>query len=275
MDITGGDSWVIFNTQQVGYYRVNYDAVSWHLIYQALLKANHDGIHVLNRAQVVDDALNLARGGLLDYETAFDILDYLPAETNYIPWLSAVNGLAYISRRMAGQHSALFGDYVKQTFEDIYQHLGFQPKTTDRQTDIYNRAQVLQWLCKYNHEDCVTNAKAEFQKAQADATYLVPVDIRQVVYCTAVRNGDKDTYAWLWNRYLNEQMATEQTLLLNSMGCVQDEQVLATHLNNVFSTAVRKQDKSSAFSATTAYHDDNVDSVFKYLTENHAKVVAE
>lgn len=273
--IPNGDSWVIFNTQQVGYYRVNYDEASWHSIHHALLASNHDGIHVLNRAQVVDDVLNLARGDLLDYQMVFDILDYLVTEKDYIPWLSAINGLGYLSRRMAGQHSDLFGEYVLDVFENIYNHLGFSPKTTDRQTELYNRAQVLQWLCKYNHVDCVTKAKAEFQKAMSEPTYLVPVNIRQVVYCMGARHGDKDSYAWLWNRYLNEDMATEQVLLLNAMGCIEDEEILATHLRNVFSSAVRKQDKSSAFSATYAYHDKNVDKLFNYLKTNHASVVAE
>ena len=271
--VEGGDSWVIFNTQQVGFYRVNYDEKSWHMIHHALQMENYDGIHVLNRAQIVDDVLNLARGGLLDYQMAFDILDYLPSETNYIPWLSAFNGLSYLSRRMAGEHSALFGEYVKKTFQKIYETLGFEPKTSDSHTDVLNRAQVLQWLCKYKHEDCVTKAKEQFQKAQDDDKYSVPVDIRQVVFCTAARHGDVKTYEWLWNRYLAEQMATEQTLLLNAMGCVEDEEVLFKHLDNVFSAAVRKQDVSSAYSATLAYHDENVDKVYKYFTENHAKIV--
>lgn len=275
IDLANGASWVIFNTQQVGYYRVNYDESSWHMIHHALAKNNYDGIHVLNRAQVVDDVLNLARGDLLDYQMAFDILDYLPTEKSYIPWLSAVNGLGYLSRRMAGKHSDLFGEYVHKMFQGIYEHLGFLPKASDRQTDLYNRGNVLQWLCKYNHENCVTNAKAEFEKARNDASYLVPVNIRQVVYCMGARHGDKEAYAWLWDKYTKEQMATEQTLLLNAMGCVEDDEVLATHLGNVFSTAVRKQDKSAAFSATYAYHDNNLDKIFAYIKEHHATIVAE
>lgn len=275
VDGGGSDSWIIFNAQQVGYYRVNYDEASWHLIHQALLKDQHDGIHVLNRAQILDDVFNLARGGLLDYQLVFDILDYLPTETDYIPWFAALRGLNYISRRMAGHNSELFGNYVKKTFENLYQHLGFQPKRSDRQTEIYNRVQVLQWLCKYNHEECVANAKEEFQKAQKDESYLVPVDIREVVYCVAARHGDKSTYEWLWHRFLKEEVATEQNLLLSAMGCVEDEDVLALHLDNIFTAAVRKQVKSTAFSAALDYHDENVDKVFDYIRKNHAKIVLE
>jgi len=45
-------SWTIFNVQQTGYYRVNYDTAAWNDISVGLKKTNFDGIHVLNRAQV-------------------------------------------------------------------------------------------------------------------------------------------------------------------------------------------------------------------------------
>lgn len=59
------DKWVIFNVQETGYYRVNYDAENWNLIIQQL-KDNHESIHVINRAQIIDDVLSLARAGKTD-----------------------------------------------------------------------------------------------------------------------------------------------------------------------------------------------------------------
>ena len=53
------DQWVIFNVQQIGYYRVNYDHNNWNLLTQQLL-TDHQLIHVNNRVQIVDDVLNLA-----------------------------------------------------------------------------------------------------------------------------------------------------------------------------------------------------------------------
>lgn len=54
--------WVIFNVQETGYYRVNYDVMNWKLLI-AQLKTDHAALHVNNRAQLIDDALNLARAG--------------------------------------------------------------------------------------------------------------------------------------------------------------------------------------------------------------------
>lgn len=41
--------WIVFNVQEIGFYRVNYDEVTWDKISAALMT---EDIHVLNRAQV-------------------------------------------------------------------------------------------------------------------------------------------------------------------------------------------------------------------------------
>ena len=40
----------------------------------------------------MDDALNLAKSDLLDYETALSVTGYLSNEVEYIPWASALKG---------------------------------------------------------------------------------------------------------------------------------------------------------------------------------------
>jgi aminopeptidase N len=57
---------------------------------------DHTTIHVINRAQIMDDALNLAKSGLLDYETALSVTGYLSKEVEYIPWASALSGTSVI-----------------------------------------------------------------------------------------------------------------------------------------------------------------------------------
>jgi len=66
------------------------------LLTKALNSENFSGIHVINRAQLLDDALALARAGQLDYATAMDVTSYLEKELEYIPWKAALNALSYI-----------------------------------------------------------------------------------------------------------------------------------------------------------------------------------
>lgn len=79
------DDWIILNIQESSYYRVNYDVNLWSLLIQQL-HSEPSKIHSLNRAQLVDDSLNLARGDHNSYNVAFDILLYLESESDYPPW---------------------------------------------------------------------------------------------------------------------------------------------------------------------------------------------
>lgn len=84
----------------IGYYRVNYDDVLWAEIEEALKSEDFGGIHVLNRAQIVDDVLNLARARIVTYTRALDVISYLEHEEEYYPWYSALTALSYVKRRI-------------------------------------------------------------------------------------------------------------------------------------------------------------------------------
>lgn len=58
-------------------------------------------ISAVNRAQLLDDALNLARADLLDYSTALEITRYLAHEREYVPWKAAINGMTMIGDMLA------------------------------------------------------------------------------------------------------------------------------------------------------------------------------
>lgn len=89
-------NWIILNPLGLGYYRVNYDVETWKNIAR-ILKEEPEEFHYYTRALLIDDALNLARLGLLDYSIAFDITSYLSVnETNYWPWKEAFNNLKFL-----------------------------------------------------------------------------------------------------------------------------------------------------------------------------------
>lgn len=48
----------------------------------------------------MSDALNLARAGLLDYETALGLTEYLKKEDEYLPWTSTFTALSYVNSMM-------------------------------------------------------------------------------------------------------------------------------------------------------------------------------
>ena len=68
---------------------------NWHLISQQL-RSNHEKISILNRAQIMDDAFNIARTGQLVYGVPFELSRYLRLEKEFTPWKSSLAALRYL-----------------------------------------------------------------------------------------------------------------------------------------------------------------------------------
>lgn len=57
-------------------------------------------IHVLNRAQLIDDAFNLARAGEVSYNVPLTLVSYLDKEDDFIPMYSVMNSMSYLVKRL-------------------------------------------------------------------------------------------------------------------------------------------------------------------------------
>ena len=93
---------LIFIFAFIGFYRVNYDENNWALLISYLKSDNYAKIHPVNRAQLLDDSLNLARAGVLPYGTALKLAEYLVKELDYIPWYSALTAFSFLNLRLTG-----------------------------------------------------------------------------------------------------------------------------------------------------------------------------
>lgn len=79
---------------------MNYDPLTWSLITKHLTSPFYRDIHVLNRAQLLDDGFSLSRAGLLNYTTALELSTYLAEEIHLIPWLSYSDIISFINRQL-------------------------------------------------------------------------------------------------------------------------------------------------------------------------------
>jgi hypothetical protein len=65
------------------------------------LQFGHLGIPATSRAQIIDDAFNLARAGILDYDLVMNLTRYLVKEKDYIVWAATRRGLGYLEKMLS------------------------------------------------------------------------------------------------------------------------------------------------------------------------------
>lgn len=134
------------------------------MIIKQLNGENYKDIPTINRGQLIDDALNLARAGRLDYNTALDITSYLAQETEYVPWKSALTAISYLDNMLSKyQGYDRFRVYILKLLDNVYKKVGFKDTPGDQQLTVFTRIDVLSWACTFSHDDCVRNAAAQFQ----------------------------------------------------------------------------------------------------------------
>lgn len=106
-NVVDPDHWLYVNVKRAGYYRVNYDHKSW-----LILLRKYSDLPQVILAQLIDDALNLARAEALSYDIPLTFLLNLRA-ADVLPWASATAAIEYLNdmlnREPAYEHFRVSG----------------------------------------------------------------------------------------------------------------------------------------------------------------------
>ncbi|XP_063230541.1 uncharacterized protein LOC134535398 [Bacillus rossius redtenbacheri] len=274
--VASSEDWVLFNVQQTGFYRVNYDERNWRLLAAQLAGPGAGRVPPVSRAQLLDDALALARSGRLGYPAALELLRCLEQETDYVPWNSAVWALRFLDGRLQGapaEDYRLFQAYVLKLLGPAYDSLGFEVRTTDSHATKLLRRSVLSLACELDHGDCVARATGIFSGLMADENTTVAADVASTVYCTALRKGSATEWDFLWARYNASDVSSEQVALLGALGCSADQAVITRYLQMSITedSGIRKQDAASVFAAVYS-NAAGVDLALDFLVDNYERI---
>ncbi|CAG9826916.1 unnamed protein product [Diabrotica balteata] len=141
---------------------VNYDDVLWTRIINTLHGHDRNKIPVLNRAQLIDDIFSLARADKVDYNKAFELLDYLKYETEYYPWVSALRKMSYLLKHVNDKTKVLLKRKLLTLINAAF------PSVTDikssKHVDIMKQHLILYWKCSLGDKDCLNSAKLKFEE---------------------------------------------------------------------------------------------------------------
>ncbi|XP_063053492.1 aminopeptidase N [Engraulis encrasicolus] len=270
---TSGEEWLLANINVTGYYRVNYDAANWdRLLVQ--LKDDHQVIPVINRAQLVDDAFNLARAKLIPMSLALNTTTYLTQERDYMPWESTLNNLDYIILMFEGTRTYdIMQRYLKQQVEPLYAYFkkitADWSKVPDGHTEQYNQVNALEVACSTGVDDCqnVTSGWYSQWMAQPNNNTIHP-NLRATVYCSAIRSGGVKEWDFGWTMFKSATIAIEANKLMAALACTHNTTLLKRYLNYTLQPdEIRKQDATTVI-VSVAGNVNGQDEAWNFVKEN-------
>uniref|UniRef100_A0A8D2B0P0 Aminopeptidase n=1 Tax=Sciurus vulgaris TaxID=55149 RepID=A0A8D2B0P0_SCIVU len=255
---TAGDEWVLLNLNVTGYYLVNYDENNWRKI-QNQLQTNRAAIPVINRAQVIHDAFNLASARRIPVTLALDNTLFLIHETEYMPWEAALSSLNYF--KLMFDRSEVYGpmkNYLKKQVQPLFAY--FKTITNnwkDRPPTLmeqYNEVNAIATACSNGIQECETLATTLFKEWMANPNNNpIHPNLRSTIYCNAISEGGEEEWDFAWQQFLNATLVNEADKLRAALACTNEVWLLNRYLSYTLNPDyIRKQDAVSTISSITS-----------------------
>ncbi|XP_060892359.1 aminopeptidase N-like [Labrus mixtus] len=242
--------WVLANHNVSGYYRVNYDEANWEKLLTTLTN-NHQLIPVINRAQLIDDAFNLARAKIIPTVLALRTTKYLSLEREYMPWDSALGSLDFFD--LMFDRNEVYGvmqEYLKKQVTPLFEY--FKKITDNWKTlptghmDQYNQVNAISLACKSGLQECQNLAKTWFKQWMDTKINPIHPNLRSTVYCNAIAAGDAAEWEFAWSQFKDASIAIEADKLRYALACTKQPWLLNRYLEYTLDTnMIRKQDATS------------------------------
>ncbi|XP_012228236.2 glutamyl aminopeptidase-like [Linepithema humile] len=231
------DSWIIVNTKRCGYYRVLYDVENWRRI-GWFLETNGSRIHVLNRAQLIDDAFYFLLKKKLDLSVFLNLIKFLARDTDYVAWYPMFKTLEYMS--------PIFAFYSHRTWNlkvhllnllvSLFDQIGYDAKPNEDKLTECLREEAAKWACLLGDVDCKTNAnqKLDWHLQNRKENRLSP-GWRKWTYCEGMVMGNSMTWhnvAYAWDEERDDALLEYLTcsndfyIALNSFRTLKDTSII-------------------------------------------------
>eukprot|EP00076_Gallus_gallus_P018414 XP_015138490.2 thyrotropin-releasing hormone-degrading ectoenzyme [Gallus gallus] len=230
-------SWLLGNINQTGYFRVNYDIRNWRLLINQLTR-NHEVISVSDRAGLIDDAFNLARAGYLPQNIPLEIIRYLSEEKDFLPWHAASQALYPLDKLLdRTENYNIFSEYILRQVASMYLKLGWPTNNLNKslvQASYQHeelRREVIMLACSFGNKHCHQQAATLISDWISSNRNRIPLNVRDIVYCTGVSLMDEDVWEFIWMKFHSTLAVSEKKILLEALTCSDDRNLLNRLLN--------------------------------------------
>ncbi|XP_067208559.1 glutamyl aminopeptidase-like isoform X3 [Linepithema humile] len=293
-DING---WLILNLQQIGYYRVDYDVTNWQRIVEYLNTKKYTKIHVLNRAQLIDDMFYFVRTTNVCFSkkctkihknsaTLFlRLLSYLSQETNLVAWYPMFKAFEYLSHAFPFPEMANVKEEMRKTLNSVIEMIGYDDPIQEdlSNNSFYNsniilRHEILRWACVLNVITCQAEAMKKLllqvlnmkfaNQSWSDLSWSVP-RLKEWTICNAITIAENNT----WSLILNTWQHISDNKLLEFLACTKNSTITKQYLDMLTSeTYFTAKDRIHSFYFIVAKRVNDYE-ILDYIENNFQKII--
>jgi puromycin-sensitive aminopeptidase len=258
-------TWIKVNSEQTGFFRVNYPPEEWRILHGAITKKQ---IPAIDRLGLQNDAYALVRSGKAPASLFLNLAEAYQEESDASvlgDFSANLGGLeALISEQpYAGQ----FELFVRAIFAKLAEGLSWDPLPSDAHLDSIKRSIVLATAGSYGDPATLHEAKGRFDRYLKEPESLHP-DLRGVVMGLVAQEGDAKTYEDLWQLYSKSNLSEEKVRLLIALSRFKNKELLTKTLaRSMDPQYVRSQDTVIAV-ASVARNRFGRDLAWEFLKSN-------
>lgn len=257
IDVNSAVDWVKLNHNRAGYYKVSYDATLWQSLIQQC-ETNSLVFTVADRSGLVNDAFTSARIGALTYEALFNLTSSIVAqETDFTPLSSVLSGFSYIYYTLSVRYDStqsvqLLEDFLKDMLAPLYTKYAWKDKAGSTIDEQQIQSLVLDSMCSYGYEPCVSRASSIFQDWMVNNTQI-EADFLSTVLSTVIKRGSTSDWDALWSRYKGTNDPSLKSKMLSALSTSSQQDKMYFLLEEMLQGEdVRIQDQTTVVRGTTS-----------------------
>ncbi|KAG4077148.1 hypothetical protein HA402_016135 [Bradysia odoriphaga] len=227
VDSLSADDYLLINKQAAGYYRTLYDERNYRLISDAILR-NGTVFHSTDIAQLIDDAIEFYRTGLLDLTVPLDLIRVLEFETDFVSWSPAFYVIHYIDEHFRGhQNYPIWADFVRSLTENLYEFVGVEDIPDEPILRKYSRENVVQLACGMGSVHCRSDANRQLRR-HIETGIIFHHNIKHTLMCASFRSASRTDFHFMWNRLslLPIDEYGDRADIIDWLGCSTSRQLL-------------------------------------------------
>ncbi|KAK0097832.1 hypothetical protein PV326_013321 [Microctonus aethiopoides] len=264
------DQFVIYRLQ---YYAFINDATggnNWAADYTKKSNENYYRIHVLNRAQLIDDAFSLAKAGQLDYKVVLSLLTYLKQESDPIPWAVAHENMEemyiFVKNTKIGKY---FEKYISELSEKLEQEM-----LSGQLNDIV----LIMRGTKKRHLEWARSLKSTSGDPESTKKLInwlddpeknpLPAEKESSIICDALEHASQELWDKVWDQY----KITNDSQLRYPMLCTKNITISRQYLLRSLPNNASRDEVISTFN-NLEFIDDNIGItvIVDYIIEHYNK----